>query len=94
MDCPKKDCDGKVEAWFEDVAWCGVDDETGEPMYDFPAPSEMNFKYYQCSQCCQKWTNKDHLLMDSFCKDVVAEKLKRGLEGCVKAIKKGGEINR
>lgn len=64
MDCPKKDCDGQVEAWFKVENFCGVTDE-GEPDYVWSAkPSEETVDHFECSQCAATWIDKQQLLMD------------------------------
>ena len=79
MDCPKRECDGQIEAWFTQRAGCDVDDETGEPSYEFPGPTEMTLEKYHCSQCDANWNTKEELL---------AERVACFVEG------KGGDVDR
>lgn len=76
MDCPKKGCDGQVEAWFKIVNFCGVGDE-GNPDYVWnEKPSVEIFEKYQCSQCSHWWINKQQLLADKG--ERIAEQQKGG----------------
>ena len=80
MDCPKKGCDGQIEAWFKKVCFCGVTDE-GDPDREWTEPpSEEIFIRFECSQCGATWINRQQLL---------AEKGERVLEES-----KGGDIKK
>ena len=88
MDCPKKDCDGQIEAWYSGTAFADVDETElleGEGEKDHKPilagyGEDWEFTEFKCSQCGATWINKQQLL---------AEKGERVLEES-----KGGDIKK
>ena len=72
MDCPKKGCEGQIEAWYSGTAYCDFDEtellevEGEKDLEPILAGygEDWEFVEFKCSQCDASWKTKDELLKE------------------------------